>query len=419
MIHISDKAKCCGCLACVNACPAQCIVPRRDREGFNYPVANPDLCINCGKCEKVCPVQNPMEPREPIQAYAARSSASTTTTAKAANTTSTARTANTANSANAVTSARTSSGGIFPLLATKFIDEGGVVYGAAFSPDLTVEHIEVTDKEGLEKLKGSKYVQSELYSAYEEIRDYLQDNKKVMFTGTPCQIAGLKKYLGNQTEGLFTVEVACHGVPSPGLWEKYIKAFEETHRCKIKSVNFRDKSQSWRHYDVVYEVEKTESASKERSTVRVSAEDEIFISLFRQDMTLRPSCYNCPARNGRSGSDITLADLWSVHKVAPHMDDDKGASLVLLNSERGKALFETLEIEEICKVDPSEAMTENGGFATAVQMPQKREEFFKGVHSTKNLLKYMKGYVIRTPLHKKIYRKIRRTLSKMKRRLIK
>ena len=410
MIQISDKAKCCGCLACVNACPAQCIVPRHDREGFNYPVANPDLCINCGKCEKVCPVQNPMEPRKPIEAYAARSSASTTTTARAANT---------ANSANATTSDGSSSGGIFPLLATKFIENGGVVYGAALAPDLTVEHIEVTDKEGLEKLKGSKYVQSELYSAYEEIRDYLQDNKKVMFTGTPCQIAGLKKYLGSQTEGLLTVDVACHGAPSPGLWEKYIKAFEETHRCKIKSVNFREKSQSWRHYDVVYEVEKTESASKERSTVRVSAEDEIFISLFRQDMTLRPSCYNCPARNGRSGSDITLADLWSVHKVAPHMDDDKGASLVLLNSERGKALFETLEIEEICKVAPSEAMTENGGFATAVQMPQKREEFFKGVHSTKNLLKYMKGYVIRTPLHKKIYRKIRRTLSKMKRRLIK
>lgn len=402
MIRISDKAKCCGCLSCVNACPAQCIVPRRDREGFNYPVANPDLCIGCGKCEKVCPVLNPLLPVKPVGTYAARTRAVSTVGGQR----------------SGDRSDGSSSGGIFPALATKFIDDGGVVYGAAFAPDLTVEHIEVNDKEGLEKLKGSKYVQSELYSAYEEVRDHLNEGRKVLFSGTPCQTAGLKKYLGNQTEGLLAVDVACHGVPSPGLWEKYLKAFEELHQCKLKSVNFREKTRSWRQYDVLYTKAPQEGDVKQEA-IRIAAEDDIYLSLFRQDMTLRPSCYNCPARNGRSGSDITLADLWSVHKVAPHMDDDKGVSLVLVNSEQGKAHLEALAIEEVYKVDPSEAVKENGGFATSVQMPPRREEFFKGVHSAKNLIKYMKGYVIRTPLHKKIYRKIRRTLSNMKRRLIK
>lgn len=391
MIQISDKAKCCGCLACVNACPAQCIVPRRDREGFNYPVANPDLCIKCGLCEMVCPVLNPMEPRNPMEAYAARS-----TKHPAVNSTAT---------------DKASSGGIFPALAARFIDEGGIVYGAAFAPDLTVEHIEVADKEALEKLKGSKYVQSELYSAYEEVKDHLKAGQKVLFSGTPCQIAGLKKFLGSHTEGLLTVDVACHGVPSPGLWEKYVKAFEETHHCKLRSVNFRDKTRSWRQYDVVYKTSQDED-------IRIAAEDDIYLSLFRQDVTLRPSCYNCPSRNGRSGSDITLADLWSVHLTAPAMDDDRGTSLVLVNSEQGKARIETLQIEEICRIDPAEAVKENGGFATEVMIPPKREEFFKGVHSTKNLIKYMKGYIVRTPLHKKIYRKIRRALSKMKRRMV-
>lgn len=387
MIRISDKALCSGCSACVNACPAQCIVPRRDREGFYYPVANADLCIECGKCEDVCPVLNPMAPQSPIVAYAARSEA---------------------------LMGGSSSGGIFPALAERFIDEGGIVYGAAFAADMTVEHIEVADKEGLKKIRGSKYVQSELYSAFEEVRDHLRSGRKVMFTGTPCQIAGLKKYLGNDTVGLFSVDIACHGVPSPGVWEKYVKELEQTRGCRLVSVDFRNKVRSWRHYDVVYYAEREGNVPL---SWQFKADDDLFLSLFRQDVTLRPSCYDCPSRNGRSGSDLTLADLWSVAKSAPEMNDDKGVSLVLINSPQGLSRFEALTGIECQKVDAESARSENGGFAAAIPAPERRTVFFKGMHSADGFLKYMGGFVKKRPFYVKLYTLVRSALVEFKRKI--
>lgn len=391
MIRISDKSMCCGCSACVNACPSQCIVPRYDREGFYYPVANPDLCINCGRCEQVCPVLNPLEPRLPSEAFAVRCEEHL---------------------------AGSSSGGVFPALAGRVIDEGGVVYGAALAADMKVEHTEIYDKEELGRLRGSKYVQSELYSAYEEVRDHLKSGRKVLFSGTPCQVAGLLKYLGSRPAGLLTVDVACHGVPSPLLWEKYVKALEEAWGCRISSVGFRDKSRSWRHYDMTY-CKTSRDGRDDLGTHTVNVEDDVFMSLFRQDMTLRPSCYRCPARNGRSGSDITLADLWSVAEAAPELNDDRGVSLVLVSSSLGKDCLDALKADVCRPVDPQLAVTQNGGFAAEVQMPPRREEFFKGVHSARNLITYMKGFVVRKPIYIRLYRTIRRTFSGMKRRMMK
>lgn len=387
MIRISDKAMCCGCSACVNACPVQCIVPRRDREGFYYPVANSDLCIECGKCEEVCPVLNPLEKRQSLESYAARSH-------KAA--------------------PKSSSGGVFTLAAEKFIDEGGVVYGAAFAPDMSVEHIEVCDKDTLVRLRGSKYVQSELFSAYEEVRDRLREGRKVMFCGTPCQVAGLRKYLGKDTKGLLTMDFACHGVPSPGLWEKYVKALQEKEGFRLTDVNFRDSSRSWRHYDVVYEGAAADGQKCRRS---VEASRDTYLALFRQDLSLRPSCYRCPARDGRSGSDLTLADLWSVPQSAPTMNDDRGVSLVLVNSEEGKACFESLQGIESLKVDCATARSDNGGFAAEVRMPQRRSEFFKGVHSAQDLLGYMEGFVVKKTVFERIYRTLRSAAVRIKRRI--
>ena len=377
MITISDKTLCCGCTACVTACPAQCIIMRRDREGFDYPFVNsPDLCIRCGKCEKVCPMLNSPEEVTPECVYAARVPEYVD---------------------------GSSSGGVFPYTAEKVISTGGVVYGAVLEDDMRVGHCEASDMEGVAKMRGSKYVQSDMYSTFEEVQEYLKEGRTVLFTGTPCQVAGLNSCLGKHYEGLYTVDFACHGVPAPGLWEKYVKALEKKHGAPVKQVSFRDKSLGWRHYGFRF------------NDHCVPYIEDPYMALFVQDMTLRPSCYNCSLRNGRSGSDLTLADLWNVNEAAPELNDDKGVSAVFVNTAKGRELIEGLELRP---VSFELAKNDNGGFASHVQIPQKREEFFSGVHSADDLVRYMKSYVIRKPFHVRIYKGLRGWLSKVKRRIM-
>ena len=385
MIRISDKSLCCGCTACVCACPAQCIVMRRDREGFDYPVPNPDLCLNCGLCEKICPVLNPGEKGNAKAAYAAR---------------------------NEDALLRSSSGGVFPVIAEKFVTGGGEVCGAQLDEECKVVHSFVDRKEDLQKIRGSKYVQSELYSIFDDVRAELDNGQKVLFSGTPCQIAGLKAFLRKDYAGLYLVDIACHGVPSPGLWEKYKAVMETRHGFKLKSVDFRDKSDGWRHYNIRYVFQ-----SKE---VLVPRMDDPYMALFLQDMTLRPSCYECRFRKGNSGSDLTLADLWSVEGTCPQMNDDRGVSAVLINTDKGRELFESVaDMLVSSEITSDAARKENGGFTGAIVLPEKRTEFFKGVHSAADLHKYMSGYVVRKPLLVRMLRCVRRGLSKLKRRIVK
>ncbi len=383
MIRISDKALCCGCTACMSACPAQCIVMRRDREGFDYPVANPDLCLECGLCEKICPVLNPGNMNQPLCAYAARSQEHMD---------------------------GASSGGVFPLLAKEWIADGGIVCGASLDPECKVVHCEVEDEEGLDALKGSKYVQSELYSMFEDVRTELEEGRNVLFSGTPCQVAGLKAYLGKEQDGLITIDIACHGVPSPGLWEKYKTAIEKKHCAPLKSVDFRDSSNGWRHYNIRYDFRD--------ASVTVPREKDPYLSLFLQDMTLRPSCYSCSMRGENSCSDITLSDLWSVAQSVPDMNDDRGVSGVLIKTEKGMALYDKIA-QRLAgqQISVEDLMKENGGFDGATAIPERREEFFKGVHSSADLPKYMASFVVKKPLHVRIYRSVRRMLSVLKRRI--
>lgn len=381
MINITDKSLCCGCTACVNICPVQCIVMRRDRkEGFDYPVANPDICIGCGKCNSVCPMQNSVPEHQPIDVFATYSEKYRK---------------------------ESTSGGVFPIIAEDILSQGGVVYGASMNEDMLVEHIEVNDISGLDRIRGSKYVQSELYSIFEEIKDYLSDGRKVLFSGTPCQVAGLNAYLAGKTENLLTVDFACHGVPGPGLWEKYVAALEKKYKGKLKEVNFRDKSRSWRHYDFNVCVSHKDGRIINHSIPFIQ---DPYMALFIQDMTLRPSCYSCKAKNGRSGSDLTLADFWGVCDVLPDYDDDKGLSLVLANTQKGLEIIKDKGLI-LKQLETKVVGVRNSGFKENIPIAERRDEFFSGLHAVSDVYEYMSGFVVRKSWLDKKISGLRRIIS--------
>lgn len=315
MISITDKKDCCGCSACVQRCPKQCISMQEDEEGFLYPVVDTAHCIDCGLCEKVCPVIHQDAPREPKSVYAAK---------------------------NPDDSIRisSSSGGGFTLLAEQVIARGGVVFGARFDERWEVVHDYTETTDGLAAFRSSKYIQSRIAGAYIRVEAFLKQGRLVLFSGTPCQIAGLHRFLRRAYDNLLTVDVVCHSVPSPGIWRRYL-AEKMTALgnplSQISSVSFRDKSNSWKRYDVVVTL-------KDGSSHREPSSKNVFMRGFLNDLYTRPSCSSCPAKNGKSGSDLTLGDFWGIESLMPDFDDDRGVSVVLANTERGKAELDTLNL---------------------------------------------------------------------------
>lgn len=321
---------------------------KEDKEGFLYPAVDNSSCIDCGLCERVCPVINQNEPKKPIVTLAA------------------------VNSDKSVRLA-SSSGGIFTLLAERTIDNGGVVFGAAFDENWDVRHICVDNKCELPKLRGSKYVQSIIGNCYKEAKRHLSAGMEVLFSGTPCQIAGLKRFLQKDYENLKTVDVVCHGTPSPLAWRKYLDEVSSKYNIvQITDIQFRDKTEGWKNFSLLIKYKDKEGVEK---TFRETLNENIFMRCFLSNLCLRPSCYSCPARNGKSGSDITLADLWGAENICPGLDDDKGVSLVLLrNKEFSLPGFVKKEIEY------SKAVMYNHSIESDVTLPNKRDRFFRLLH---------------------------------------
>ena len=337
-MNLCDKYDCCGCAACVQACPKQCIRLAADEEGFLYPTVDEASCVQCGKCLKVCPMRQASDSRAPVGVYAA------------------------ANPDEEVR-LRSSSGGVFSLLSEYVIRQDGVVFGAAFNERLEVVHCHTEIMEEVAAFRGSKYVQSQIGTSFQDADNFLKIGRKVLFSGTPCQIAGLKSYLGKEYPGLLTVDFVCHGVPSPGIFKEYVEAQPDF----VSGVNFRDKRCGWKNFSITMD-----TSAGEKS--KVFNNDE-YMQGFLGNAFLRPSCYRCRFRTGRSCSDFTIGDFWGIDKLRPEMDDDKGLSLVIANNNEADSILKTLECS-LTEMPLDDAVKYNPSINSSVAIPPYRHLFF-------------------------------------------
>lgn len=340
MIKLEDNKSCCGCNSCVQRCPEQCIRMQEDLEGFLYPVIELNVCINCGLCEKVCPVINRKDKRSPLYVYAAKN-------------------------ANEEIRRQSSSGGVFTLLATNILLKKGIVFGARFADDWSVIHDYTETIEGLAPFRGSKYVQSLIGNTYIQAEQFLKAGRQVLYSGTPCQIAGLKSFLKKQYDNLLTVDCVCHGVPSPKIWKLYLE--ELTAGKKIKNITFRDKSTGWKNYS--FKIEYTTSVYKELGI------SNLFMKGFLKDLYLRPSCYACPCKGLSSGSDITIGDYWGIQNILPEFDDDKGISLIFINTKLWEFIIEQSSLN-YCFTSYSDALKGNQSIEKMASFNSYKKEFF-------------------------------------------
>lgn len=344
MIKIADKHNCCGCSACAQRCPKQSITMHEDEEGFLYPDVNTETCIDCGLCEKVCPCLNLLEPNGPIVSYTAK------------------------NTDEQIRST-SSSGGIFTPIAESIISAGGVVYGARFNDQCEVHHAKAETKDELKTFRRSKYVQSRIGSTYKEIETLLKEGRKVLFSGTPCQVAGLRNFMRKDYDNLITLDIVCHGVPSPKIWREYVAQLPME---GVADILFKDKSTGWRGYSFALK-----NADGKTLYIEQASKNK-YLSAFSRNLTLRPSCFNCPAKLGRSHSDITLADFWGVEKIHPNMDDNKGTSIVLCNTDKGKKLVGSLQLNKIqTDYHTYTSIPFNSCFVVSTKEPEDRKTFWR------------------------------------------
>ena len=308
MIKLKNKKECTGCAACYNICPTKCIEMEADKEGFKYPFVDKGVCIKCGKCIGVCPqLKRQKNTDEKHEVYVC------------------------VNNDNQDVE-RSSSGGIFVLLARQILSAKGVVYGAAMDNDYQLKHTRVDNIDELEKLLKSKYIQSDIGFTYKYVKEDLTKNRNVLFCGTPCQISGLNNYVVKRYDNLLLVDFACHGVPSQKVFNEYLKC-RNLNKCKHNyEISFRDKVNGWEEFGMSIRENNKIIYSKDRR-------EDTFLKVFLNDIALRESCYTCIYKKSERISDITLADAWCINEYDANLYNSKGTSLIIIHTLNGEHTF--------------------------------------------------------------------------------
>lgn len=344
---ICKQEDCTGCSACASVCPKECISMRPDAEGFLRPTIDRAVCVNCGKCKITCPsntvqLDDGKEPRS----FAAKMK-------------------------DGEIRRRSSSGGAFSALAIQVLDKNGAVIGAGFDGNYNVIHKICIETTQLDELRRSKYAQSRIGTVYKDAKEMLDEGRKVLFCGTPCQVGGLNNYLERKYDNLFTVDFICHGVPSPLAWKKYLDYQTEAKDSKINELSFRSKKTGWKRFSM-------EIFFSNGNHYVGDVSKDYFLRSFIMDLNLRPSCYNCGFKQIHRVADISLADFWGVEQLIPEWDDDEGVSLVMVHSEKGMGLFDSCkEFLEEKEIIFAEALKFNPSMKNSVKKPVLRKPFMK------------------------------------------
>lgn len=322
MPTLAVKEYCTGCTACASVCPKGCITMAADEDGFLFPVIDAKRCVSCGLCEKVCPIITPLEKptNEPVT-YAAYSR----------------------DEAMRLTS---SSGGVFTELAKAVLNDGGAVFGAAYNEAFAVVHVCVENEADLARLRGAKYAQSDLGGSFRDVKGRLEQGQKVLFSGTPCQVGGLKAFLRKDYENLLTVDFVCLSVPSPKAWKAYVRfrAEQDNDGRLPKSINLRSKITGWTNYQYSNLFQYADDNS-----FAAKSGDSLYMKLFGGGYISRVGCEHCRFKGYSRVSDLTVGDFWGIWDIAPEMDDNKGTSVVLVQSQLGAELLQNIADQLVLK----------------------------------------------------------------------